>query len=88
MKDGPRVIPELQMCTVELSLIDMLSVGHSLRALAKAGKPNAETASIYWRVGCSMVDAANVKIAERDGEQAKARAEFIEHATAPNGGGR
>lgn len=38
-----------------------VGVGHSLRALAQRGLPNAETAEQLKRVGDAMVEAANAK---------------------------
>ncbi len=51
--------------TVSLSTVDMLSVGHSLRQLARTlGVPHG-TREIYARVGASMVAAAHVTMAEQ-----------------------
>lgn len=52
------VLDESGKCTVVLTMADMIGVGMSLRALAREGKPNPETAEIFARVGAAMVAAA------------------------------
>lgn len=53
--------------TVTLSAEDALGVGHSLRALAATGRPNAATAVTFDRVGSQIVSAAKAQLAAAKG---------------------
>lgn len=60
MNGEPRIAPDT--CTIDLPVIDSLSVGMSLRALARnAGMPR-ETADIYDRFGRLLESAAKLAI--------------------------
>jgi hypothetical protein len=52
-------------CDVQLETVDMLSVGMSLRMLARALKTPHGTREIYARVGAQMVAAAQRSMAEQ-----------------------
>lgn len=46
------------------STADLLSVGQTLRALAAAGRPNADTAEVLARVGEWLADTAKAELAK------------------------